>query len=157
MAHVLGVDVDDGSYACHAPWRFEVAQKLPFDVHLPAPVTSRHARLTAPDVTVLAEADGIPQMTLRRYGRGSAAWLSGFEYSAASANMLLELLLHLTGARREDAGACDHPLVEAAWFPASGTLVLMNNGDAPVRTEAALPGKRIPVALEAGEMKFIEV
>ena len=69
----------------------------------------------------------------------------------------LELLLHLTGARREDAGACDHPLVEAAWFPASGTLVLMNNGDAPVRTEAALPGKRIPVALEAGEMKFIEV
>ena len=157
MAHVLGVDVDDGSYACHAPWRFEVAQQLPFDVHLPSTATVRHARLIAPDVTVLAEADGIPHMTLRRYGRGSAAWLGGFEYSPASANMLLELLLHLTGAKREDAGACGHPLVEAAWFPASGTLVLMNNGDAPVRTEAALPGRRIPVALEAGEMKFIEV
>ncbi|MBR3274085.1 MAG: 1,3-beta-galactosyl-N-acetylhexosamine phosphorylase [Clostridia bacterium] len=157
MAHVLGVDVDDGSWACHAPWTFEVARQTPFAVLPESLGQMKNARLAAPDVQVLAARDGAPQMTLRRYGRGSAAWLSGFEYSPASARMLLELLIHLTGAQREAAGVCDDPRVEAAWFPASGTLVAMNNGDTPVRTEAALPGRRIPVALEAGEMRFIEV
>ena len=32
LAHVLGVDVDDGSYACHAPWEFEVEKAPPFEV-----------------------------------------------------------------------------------------------------------------------------
>ena len=96
-------------------------------------------------------------MTLRRYGRGSAAWLSGFEYSPASARMLLELLLFMTGAQADAAGICSHPLVETAWFPASGTLVLMNNGDKAVQVEARWPGGRMAVSLEAWEMKFIEV
>ena len=79
--------------------------------------------------------------------------------------MLLELLLYLTGAQAEAAGTCSHPLVETAWFPASGdaqqvpkgTLVLMNNGEAAVQAEARWPGGRIAVSLEAWEMKFIEV
>ena len=71
--------------------------------------------------------------------------------------MLLELLVYLTGARAEAAGCCSHPLVETAWFPASGTLVLMNNDDKAVRAEARWPEGRIAVSLEAGEMKFIPV
>jgi len=157
LAHVLGVDVDDGSYACHAPWSFEVEKTPPFEVRQEALGRMKHARLVAPDAKVLAEADGAPQLTLRRFGRGRAAWLSGFAYSPASARMLLELLLCLTGAQAGAAGYCSHPLVETAWFPASGTLVLMNNGEMPIQTEAIWPEGRIAVSLEAGEMKFIAV
>ena len=157
LAHVLGVDVDDGSYACHAPWDFEVEKEPPFGICPEALGRMEHARLITPDAQVLAAAGGTPQMTLRRYGRGRAAWLSGFAYSPASARMLLELLVYLSGARAEAAGVCSHPLVEAAWFPASGTLVLMNNDDKAVRAEARWPEGRIAVSLEAGEMKFIAV
>ena len=117
----------------------------------------KHARLIAPDAKVLAEADGAPQMTLRRFGRGWAAWLSGFGYSPASARMLLELLLFMTGTQAGAAGICSHPLVETAWFPASGTLVLMNNVDKAVQVEALWPEGRIAVSLEAWEMRFITV
>ena len=130
---------------------------LPFEVCAESLGHVKRARLVAPDANVLAAADGIPQMTIRRCGRGHAAWLGGFAYSPASARMLLELLLYLTGVQPGAAGFCSHPLVETAWFPASGTLVLMNNGDEPVQTEATWPGGRIPVALDAGEMKFIAV
>ncbi|MBQ9039121.1 MAG: 1,3-beta-galactosyl-N-acetylhexosamine phosphorylase [Clostridia bacterium] len=157
LAHVLGVDVDDGSYACHAPWAFEVEKAPPFEVCPQALGCVKHARLIAPDAKVLAEADGAPQMTLRRFGRGWAAWLSGFAYSPASARMLLELLLFMTGTQAGAAGICSHPLVETAWFPASGTLVLMNNGDKAVQVEALWPEGRIAVSLEAWEMKFITV
>jgi len=157
LAHVLGVDVDDGSYACHAPWDFEVEKAPPFEVHQEALGRVQHARLIAPDVQVLAESDGAPQMTLRRFGRGRTAWLSGFVYSPASARMLLELLLCLTDAQAGAAGICNHPLVETAWFPASQTLVLMNNGDEAVQAEACWPEGRMAVSLEAGEMKFIAV
>jgi hypothetical protein len=47
--------------------------------------------------------------------------------------------------------------VETAWFPASGTLVLMNNGEKAVKTEACWSGGRMAVSLEAWEMKFIAV
>ncbi len=157
LAHVLGVDVDDGSYACHAPWGFEVERTPPFEVRPEALGRVKRARLIAPDAKVLAEVGGIPQMTLRRFGRGKAAWLSGFEYSPASARMLLELLLFLTDAQADAAGICSHPLVETAWFPASGTLVLMNNGEEAAQAEARWPGGRISVSLRAGEMKFITV
>ena len=157
LAHVLGVDVDDGSYACHAPWAFEVEKTPPFDVCHEALARVMPARLIAPDAKVLSAVDGIPRMTLRRCGRGSAAWLSDFEYSPASTRMLLELLLYLTGAQPDAAGICSHSLVETAWFPASRTLVLMNNGEEAVESEVRWPGGQITVSLEAWEMKFIAV
>jgi hypothetical protein len=71
--------------------------------------------------------------------------------------MLMQLLLFMTGAQPDAAGICGHPLVETAWFPASGTLVLMNNGEGAVQSEVRWPGGRTAVSLEAWEMKFIEV
>ena len=165
LAHVLGVDVDDGSYACHAPWAFEVEKTPPFEVCHEAlskgtgyaSARVMPARLIAPDAKVLSAVDGTPRMTLRRCGRGSAAWLSDFEYSPASTRMLLELLLYMTGAQPDAAGICSHSLVETAWFPASRTLVLMNNGEEAVESEVRWPGGQMTVLLEAWEMKFIEV
>ena len=156
LAHVLGVDIDHGEYACHAPWSFEV-QPAPFAVCDDALAAMPGARLTDPETKVLAAANGAPRMTLHAFGKGCAAWLSGFEYSPAAARMLLELLLHMTGRTGKDAGISDDPMVETAWFPASKTLVVMNDANAPVEANIEWPGGTTRVALGPEELKFVQV
>ena len=146
LAHALGVDVDDGRYACHAPWAFET-EKAPFFVSPEALAVKPGVRLTGPDTRVLRAEGGLPQLTLRRFGKGQAAYLSGFAYSPAAARMLLELLLYLTGANGADAAICDDPRVEAAWFPADSTLVALNNAEETVAATVRCPAGDIPLTL----------
>ena len=156
LAHVLGVDLDRGEYACHAPWEYEVSES-PFTVREEALPFEAGIRLTDLETKVLYAASGIPQFTLHSFGKGKAAYLSGFRYSPESADMLLALLLHLTGTDPRTALCCEHPLVETAWFPADATLVVMNNADSPVCTEISGPEGQIPVALDAFETRFMKL
>lgn len=112
-------------------------------------------RLTDPDTQVLAARNGAPQMTLHRFGKGCAAYLSGFSYSAEAARMLLDLLLYMTGKDGRSAGYCDNPMVETTWFPVSNTLVVMNNSDNRVSTQVEWPGGGDRITLEPQEMRFI--
>ncbi len=68
--------------------------------------------------------------------------------------MLLEMLLYLTGADGSAAGHTSHPLTECAWFPASRTLVVMNQGEEPAETEVSCPGGTLKVRLEAEQTLF---
>ena len=154
LAHVLGVDLDDGSYACHASWSFEVGE-APISICGEALPIRPGVRLTDPDTQVLAARNGAPQMTLHRFGKGCAAYLSGFSYSAEAARMLLDLLLYMTGKDGRSAGYCDNPMVETTWFPVSNTLVVMNNSDNRVSTQVEWPGGGDRITLEPQEMRFI--
>lgn len=154
LAHVLGVDMDDGSYACHAPWSFEVGE-APISICKEALAVKPGMRLIDPDTSVLAARDGAPQMTLHRFGKGSAAYLSGFSYSPESARMLLDLLLHMTGTDGRAAGRSDDPMVETAWFPTSNMLVAVNNSEHAVSTQIEWPGGCGRITLEPQEMRFI--
>ena len=156
LAHVLGVDVDDGRYACHAPWQFDV-EDAPFPVYAEALAEKPGVRLTGPDTRVLCAANGAPQLTLHDFGRGRAAYLSGFAYSPAAARMLLDLLLTLTGRDGADAAICDHPLAEAAYFPADRALAVLNNSDQPLTTAVSCPGGRIEVTLDPLETRILTI
>lgn len=154
LAHVLGVDQDDGAYACHAPWEFKVEENAPFLIAEEALARTPGIRLTGPDTRVLRAEGNTPTLTLHAFGQGKAVYLGGFAYSPRAARMLLELLLCLTGAEGKAAGLTDDPLTECAWFPEQKTLVVMNSADAPVDTRVALPCGQIPVHLEAHETLF---
>jgi len=154
LAHVLGVDLDDGSYACHAPWSFEV-REAPISICGEALSIRAGVRLTDPDTWVLAARDGAPQMTLHRFGKGCAAYLSGFSYSPEAARMLLDLLMCMTGKDGRSAGYCDNPMVEMTWFPVSNTLVVMNNSENRASTQIEWPGGSDRITLESQEMRFI--
>lgn len=155
LAHVLGVDMDDGEYACHAPWRFEVGES-PIPVFRDALAAKPEIRLIDPDTQVLAALDGAPQMTLHRCGRGCAAYLSGFSYSPEAARMLLELLLYLTGKDGRGAGYCGDPMVETVWFPASNTLVVMNDSEKETTARVEWPCGSEKITLSPLELRFIE-
>ena len=155
LAPLLGVDVDDGSYACHGSWSFE-EEKAPFPLCREALALKKNVRLIAGDTRVWAAKDGAPQMTCRSFGQGRAAYLSGFAYSPAAASMLLALLMEITGCAREGAALTDQPMAEAAWFPASGTLAVLNNGEEPLETVVTSPAGAERVQLAPLEMRFIQ-
>ena len=157
LAHVLGVDQDDGAYACHQPWAFDTEQDAPFYIAPGAVGTTAGIRLTDPETRVLRAADGVPTLTLHAFGKGQAAYLGGFSYSPAAARTLLELLLCLTGAEGSAAGLTDSPEAECAWYPASRTLVVMNNADAPADITVRLPHGQVSLRLDACRMAFEQV
>ncbi|MCR4875812.1 MAG: 1,3-beta-galactosyl-N-acetylhexosamine phosphorylase [Clostridiales bacterium] len=157
LAHVLGVDVDRGEYACHAPWTFVTEKELPFPIPAHTLGAQPGVRLTDPETRVLCADEDTPRMTLHAFGKGQAAYLSGFTYSPAAARMLLDLLLYLTGVQGKTAALTDHPMTEAAYFPADRMLVVFNNAEEPLRIRVACPAGEIPVELAPLDMQFIEV
>ena len=154
LAPLLGVDVDDGRYACHMPWSFQTEDPS-FAVCRETLALKPNVRLTAPDVTVWAECGGVPQMTFRTCGKGRTAYLSGFTYSPEAAAMLMRLLVQLTGIREEGIASADSMLAEATWFPKNRTLVVLNNSDQKLKTEVNYPEGKVTVELKPLEMRFI--
>jgi len=155
LSHLLGVDLDTGVYACHQPWAFDV-EESPFRLCRQAMRKTEGIRLTAPDTRVLAAEGSTPLLTLRNVGQGRAVYLGGFAYSPQGARMLLDLILYLTGADGTAAGLSDHPAVETAWFPASGTLVIMNNGEEPAEATIRFPAGEYRAKLAAGATEMVE-
>ena len=83
-------------------------------------------------------------------------YLSDFARSDAANRMLLDILLcavHLSGKAPYITSDCR---AEAAYYPASRALVVVNNADEPVETVVSLPGgASARVALQPLETKFI--
>ena len=155
MAHVLGVDLDRGEYACHNAWEFEEDADIPVHIVPEAVPVTRGIRLTDPETRVLLSENGVPKMTLHAFGKGKAVYLGGFVYSPGAARMLLELLTCLTGTDGTAAGCCESTDVECGWFPASRTLVVMNNAEHAVSTRVRTPEGEKTVDLEPLEMRFL--
>lgn len=131
LAHLLGVDRDDGAYACHAPWEF-TEETASFFIAGECIGKTEGIRLTDPDTQVLRTCEGTPVLTLHSFGRGKAVYMGGFTYAPVAARMLLEMLLYLTGKDGSTAGMTDQTQAECAWYPESETLVVMNNGRCPL-------------------------
>ena len=155
LAGLLGVDVDDGTWACHSAWEFTEAE-APFPVPDGTLADKPGVRLADPETKVFRAKDGSPQLTVHRCGRGKAAYLSGFTYSPEAARMLLDLLLYLTGTDGTTAAICGNPQAEAAWFPDSKTLVVMNNAETAVTTRVTWPGGSKEMTLNPMETRITE-
>lgn len=157
LAHILGVDQDDGSYACHGKWEFDVEKNPPFHVEEAALGKTPGIRLISPDTQVLCSQQDTPMFTLRSFGKGKAAYLGGFEYSPAAARMLFDLLLYLSGCNALEAGIADHPMVECARFPESGMLFVMNNENSAVQTKITCPEGTFSLSLAPWETRFFAI
>ncbi len=129
MAHVLGVDEDDGARVCHGRWAFEVDDTLPIAVAPDCLGELNHLYLTDGDTHVLCEKNGVPQMTVHSYGKGMGIYMSHFAVGPAGTRMLLETLLYACHLPRESAWLSDSAQVETAWYPADRMLVALNNAE----------------------------
>ncbi len=157
LAHVLGVDQDDGSYACHVPWEFTAEMSDPFFVAGESLGETKGIRLTDPETRVLNARGDTPILTLHAFGRGKAVYMGNFFYTPAGARMLLEMLLYLTGRDGAAAGLTEDGMTECAWYPESRMLLVMNNSPDPLETEIRFPLGALTVSLNPFEMKFVPV
>ena len=155
MANVLGVDLDIGARVCHGRWRFDVDTD---DYDIPEGMLSVKPGLYLTDgkAKVLAAANGLPQMTVHPFGRGYGVYMSDFSFSDESCRLLLKLLTRLTG-RTDAPYVSDHPHVEAGYFPADRTLVVMNNAAEEVSCHISTRHGKLPVTLQANELLFIQL
>lgn len=156
MAHVLGIDRDMGARVCHGRWRYQV-QQAPFAVCPAALGADARLYLTDGTAQVLADADGVPQMTMHRFGRGMGIYLSDFKTGLESNRMLLELLMHLTGLTAAELYLSDRAEVETAWYPADSTLVVFNNAEEATDAVIATPGGEVKVSLKPMETRMIRL
>ena len=129
MAHVLGVDEDDGSRVCHGRWAFAVEHDLPITVEESSLGNLPHLYLTDGDTHVLCAKNGVPQMTVHDFGKGKGIYMSHFQVNPASTRMLLETLLYACNLPVNSAWLSDNALVETAYYPADRMLVAINNAE----------------------------
>ncbi len=156
MANVLGIDKDTGARVCHGRWQFDV-QDAPFALHKEALGQEKSLYLTDGTAQVLADREGVPQMTLHRFGKGVGVYMSDFKVGQESNRMLLELLMHLTGMKAEELYLSDSAMVETAWYPADGVLAVLNNAEHDVDTVIRTPGGDVKVSLAPMETKLMKL
>lgn len=155
ISHLLGVDIDDGRYACHGRWTFSVdeAERL-----IPEGATFEKkpaVRLTGAHTRVLAAQDGMPMLTGFRLGEGMGLYLPGYRYSEANARLLQNVILYATGQPVNPAFTTDNPLTECTWFPQSRKLAIVNNTSIAQKTAIQTQAGPFCYALEPFEIRII--
>jgi beta-D-galactosyl-(1->4)-L-rhamnose phosphorylase len=96
------------------------------------------------DTTVLAERDGSPTITARKFAKGRAVYFSGFRFTPANTRLLHRALFW--AAAKEDQWSVwnsSNILTECAYFPKKRKLVVINNaGEAQTTTIALGDGRQ---------------
>jgi len=156
MAHVLGIDKDTGARVCHGRWQYDV-KKAPFALHEGALGQEKNLYLTDVRAEVLSEHEGVPQMTLRRFGKGMGVYLSDFKVGQESSRMLMELLMYLTGMKPEELYLSNSAMVETAWYSADSTLVVFNNAETAMDAVVHTPDGDVNVSLTPMETRLMKL
>lgn len=157
MAQVLGIDLDTGARVSHGRWSFDITDLQGLHLHVQALGQKKNLYLTDGTAQVLAEQDGVPQMTVHRFGKGMGVYMSDFAFSPESARMLLDLLLEATNQLGQAFYVSGDARVEAAYYPHSRVLIAVNNANEAVDTMISLPEGSLPVALQPLETKEINL
>lgn len=156
MAEVPGVDKDIGAKVCHGRWKFETTKipgLLPEDCSIPK---RDGAYLTDGNAKVLLSHDGVPGLTINRFGKGCGVYLGGFEYSPVNARMLLNLILWAADDRTEEY-LTDNAATEYAYYPEAGKPVVINNTNQKQSTSVQTEKGQINFILEPYAQKSIDL
>ncbi|MNN60477.1 D-galactosyl-beta-1-_4-L-rhamnose phosphorylase [compost metagenome] len=156
MAQVLGVDRDTGERISHGKWPVKTQEP---GFTLPAGLKVREGvYLTNGKTKVWAAAGNAPTAAVNEFGKGKGVYLSSYTHSVANTRALLELILAAAGESAEQPYVTDNAYTECAFYPASSTLILINNSDSEqtitVRTEN---GGQVKETLAAFDTKILKV
>ena len=157
MAHVLGVDIDNGDYTCHGRWKYTV-DGVPGLIPDGVGINSRNdVMLTGGSTRVLAEASGIPAITLNKFGNGKGIYCAGFKHEAGSSRLLQNLILYATEGDMLPEGISGDPFVECAVYPDAGKLALINNCGSNRKASLVFNGNTYNTKLKPNEFRIVKM
>lgn len=142
MAHVLGVDIDDGRRLCHGRWQYEIDAESAALVGNVVLAPGADVYITSPTTRVIAENEGKIVAASHAFGAGHGVYLSSFRTSPEATVFLRRLISHYSKVQDDGMFMTDDPMVECTYFPASGVFALANQGDRE---------KKVCVTTPAGE------
>lgn len=155
MAHVLGVDEDTGERVCHGKWAFET-EAVPGLLPPNAFVKKKsHIYLTDGTAQVLLAEEGIPTLTLHRFGQGMGIYLGGYVTTQENTRMLANLILYGAGENLDQCYQTDNLLTECAYYPKAETLVVINNSPMEQSTGVKTQKGQVTVELKPYETKVV--
>lgn len=154
MANVLGLDQDTGARVCHGRMEYEV-ERVPGLIPDHARVKGKKGLyLTDEETIVLGEEDKEPTITYHAYGKGAGIYLSSFQISNSNTRLLLSLMLYGRKMNLKQKYLTDNPETECAWYPDSGTLVIINNSEKQQTVSVETDTRSIMVSLDPYETVF---
>ena len=155
MAHVLGVDIDNGDYTRHGRWAYEVKEYpglIPEGIEIPG---NQKVMLTDGTARVLAERDGTAALTAHDFGEGIGLYCTSFIHTPLAPRFLQNLILLAAKESLQPEFVTDDALVEAAYYPGSGNLALINNSQLARQTSCVVKNKTYTVELKPYELMII--
>jgi len=157
MAHVLGVDIDRGVYACHGKWAFEVSVAPGFVTECAAILSRDDVRRTDGTARVLAAREGVPAITAHAFGSGMGLYCAGHVYGPGSGRLLQNLILFAAGGGLSPEGVSDNPLVECGVYPGAGKVAFVNNSASVQSAGCWFNGMEYRVEMEPFALRIVEM
>jgi len=157
MAHVLGVDIDNGDYARHGRWAFGIAGEpglIPEGVEI---LCNHKLILTDGTARVLSAQNGVATITSHEFGKGVGIYCAGFLHTPQSPRLLLNLILFATKESQLPECLTDDALVEAAYYPGLNKLALINNSGLARMASCTVGGIKQSVELTPFELKVLDL
>jgi len=152
MAHVLGVDLDNGEKTCHGRWAYDVDKVegiLPDNFTIQA---RDNVILTDGNAHVLA-ADKTPSITINKFGKGAGLYLANYALGDGASKALMNLLMYAATGNATAEGVSDNPNVEVAVFPRG--VVFINNSDEQQEARCNWEGSAFSVRLPGYGMEVL--
>lgn len=160
MAHVLGVDEDDGSHMNHGRWSFEVEEIPGYEQLIPekSKINARDSIcLLKKGVKVLAAEDGQPTITVNAFGAGKGIYMSSFNTNNENNRLFLNLLLYAKKLPLDQFYLTQNPETECAYYPDDGVLAIINNSSGLQKTVVKTQKRTVEETLESYSTKLIKL
>ncbi|MCL2189705.1 MAG: 1,3-beta-galactosyl-N-acetylhexosamine phosphorylase [Defluviitaleaceae bacterium] len=152
MAHVLGVDIDNGERTCHGKWQFTADEPQGLWLDNAYPLWHDGVYLTDGKARVIKEQDGSITAVYNPFGKGAGMYLTEFYcFDPLEAREMLNILLFAATGDVQADGVTDTNAVECAVFPKK--MILINNSNKTQITSVPWQGKNYAATLAPFEMK----
>jgi len=153
MAHVMGVDIDNGERTCHGRWRFTTEPENGIDTTIYK--QNKTTILTDGNARVLASENNVPTAVVNDFGKGRGVYLSGFEFAPTTAHALAKMLMFAAAGNVVAEGVSDNPYVECAIFQKK--IVFINNAGTAQKATCNWQGKIYEATISAYGMIEISI
>lgn len=155
MAHVLGVDMDNGDYVNHGKWKGTKKEDTYFTEDNISLSCKEDIYVCCRDTEIFLEEDGYIKLSMHQFGKGKGIYMPGFRFSAENNRLLLKLILSSGRETLKDLYQDENPYIESAYYPTDKIRILLNNSSNE-QIIANCPGKKGNIILKAYETKIME-